>query len=366
MRNQFKNTTSSRKFLEFIGSHLSTILIVAYIFINVLSIILLFSDTSLTTKLICAAVLALCPATAYIAYKLIIKRYDKFVREHSIAYKRLVAINSLFDFQPVPNLDMMNSYDNENFYSDISPLDYLTYQLVYQKKQVLNAIEAAAKNADLYSSYLERVCEICEFDKYDTESIPKLTWLRKRHEKAVLNKTVRHPITKFEIFVVLRLTRLNGFFRHAKSELFDSYKIQRIIEALSHKNGDFYTDENIWQSICRVERGRVSNKIRFAVYRRDGNRCRRCGSTYNLEVDHIFPISKGGKSNFDNLQTLCHNCNAAKSNKIEFGAIDPRAKRREHNETCPICSAPLVLRNGKYNKFYGCANYPRCKFTKNT
>lgn len=32
---------------------------------------------------------------------------------------------------------------------------------------------------------------------------------------------------------------------------------------------------------------------------------------------------------------------------------------------CPRCGAKLVLRNGQNGEFYGCSNYPRCKFTKN-
>ena len=32
---------------------------------------------------------------------------------------------------------------------------------------------------------------------------------------------------------------------------------------------------------------------------------------------------------------------------------------------CPRCGGNLVLRNGKSGQFYGCSNYPRCKFTKN-
>lgn len=31
---------------------------------------------------------------------------------------------------------------------------------------------------------------------------------------------------------------------------------------------------------------------------------------------------------------------------------------------CPRCGAQLVLRNGKNGQFYGCANYPDCRFTK--
>ena len=31
---------------------------------------------------------------------------------------------------------------------------------------------------------------------------------------------------------------------------------------------------------------------------------------------------------------------------------------------CPYCKAPLVLRKGKYGEFYGCINYPKCRYTQ--
>ena len=31
---------------------------------------------------------------------------------------------------------------------------------------------------------------------------------------------------------------------------------------------------------------------------------------------------------------------------------------------CPRCKGKLILRDGPYGKFYGCANYPQCKFKK--
>ncbi len=34
------------------------------------------------------------------------------------------------------------------------------------------------------------------------------------------------------------------------------------------------------------------------------------------------------------------------------------------NGRCPLCGGELKLRNGKYGPFYGCSNYPKCRFTE--
>jgi ssDNA-binding Zn-finger/Zn-ribbon topoisomerase 1 len=35
------------------------------------------------------------------------------------------------------------------------------------------------------------------------------------------------------------------------------------------------------------------------------------------------------------------------------------------NNICPRCGGKLIVRNGRNGNFYGCSNYPKCKFTKN-
>ena len=58
--------------------------------------------------------------------------------------------------------------------------------------------------------------------------------------------------------------------------------------------------------------------MRFAIYKGDNYRCRKCRrKTNDLEVDHIYPIAKGGKSTYDNLQTFCHRCNVKKGANVE-------------------------------------------------
>jgi 5-methylcytosine-specific restriction endonuclease McrA len=56
-----------------------------------------------------------------------------------------------------------------------------------------------------------------------------------------------------------------------------------------------------------------------------GYHCLCCGTNKQLGLDHIRPVSKGGKTELDNLQLLCKTCNEAKDDQI----IDYRPKQPE-------------------------------------
>ena len=73
------------------------------------------------------------------------------------------------------------------------------------------------------------------------------------------------------------------------------------------------------QSIVRKKRTGGHSKHRYAIYSRDGHKCLKCGSSNNLTLDHIRPVSKGGSNKFHNLQTLCEKCNNEKgANEIDY------------------------------------------------
>jgi 5-methylcytosine-specific restriction endonuclease McrA len=43
--------------------------------------------------------------------------------------------------------------------------------------------------------------------------------------------------------------------------------------------------------------------------------CAHCNSSSKMTIDHIVPLSRGGKHSIGNLQPLCQSCNYSKSNK---------------------------------------------------
>ena len=79
---------------------------------------------------------------------------------------------------------------------------------------------------------------------------------------------------------------------------------------MSYTQVDALTDED------RLARRRIPDPLRAEVLLRDGARCRRCRTAVNLEIDHIVPVSKGGRTEEANLQTLCRRCNRRKWKKL--------------------------------------------------
>ena len=61
----------------------------------------------------------------------------------------------------------------------------------------------------------------------------------------------------------------------------------------------------------------IPTNVKIEVWKRDGGRCRECGSTDNLHYDHVIPFSKGGSSLVaENVQLLCARHNLDKRDKI--------------------------------------------------
>ena len=59
----------------------------------------------------------------------------------------------------------------------------------------------------------------------------------------------------------------------------------------------------------------IPGEIKDSVWKRDLGKCVWCGRKTNIEFDHIVPVSRGGKSELNNLQLLCRQCNLKKHNK---------------------------------------------------
>lgn len=96
--------------------------------------------------------------------------------------------------------------------------------------------------------------------------------------------------------------------------VFDLENLNRFVQFLAEKVR--------FRKSVAGQRALMTSRLRQQIKERDHYTCRRCGaSIYKepnllLEIDHILPVSKGGLTTEDNLQTLCWRCNRSKGAKI--------------------------------------------------
>jgi hypothetical protein len=77
----------------------------------------------------------------------------------------------------------------------------------------------------------------------------------------------------------------------------------------------------------------------------------------NLTIEQVNNIcDKLNKINIQDKKIIKEHINNVKNNSY-------KRIQKENSLICPKCDGKLVIREGQYGKFYGCSNYPKCKYT---
>ena len=244
------------------------------------------------------------------------KILEKFLYNNSSALQKIKEINQRYKFKKLLNFDHSYYYDNENYFDMISPKDCLISYLDSTKHDVKTEIYRFLNNKRMYELYINDIKNECIIGKYTTEKKIHFKKYLIYIEKILLKKEVQSIKDNYNIEITMVLSNYYGRYKTNKKQRFYPIEILELIERIENKVEDYYLDREIWQSIAKVERGKVTNKMRFSIYNRDNYRCRICGKncrySNDLEIDHIVPIARGGKSVYNNLQSLCRRCNKLK------------------------------------------------------
>jgi ATP adenylyltransferase len=96
----------------------------------------------------------------------------------------------------------------------------------------------------------------------------------------------------------------------------------------------------------------ISDNLRFAILKTAGGRCQLCGISAKerpLDVDHIIPRSRGGKTELGNLQALCSKCNRTKKNRDKTDFRQWPLPSADPN--CVFCKSELLSQAVEKNRF---------------
>jgi len=87
------------------------------------------------------------------------------------------------------------------------------------------------------------------------------------------------------------------------------------------KGKDYYSLDVIDEGIIKAERAKARSlrKTRWWQQKTASGACYYCGRKVgfaNLTMDHIIPLSRGGRSTKDNLVPCCKDCNTRKKGSL--------------------------------------------------
>lgn len=184
---------------------------------------------------------------------------------------------------------------------------------------------------DWINTHAESITAICADLAADTKTwyehnlaiLAKYKLFRK-HRQAQFNLEVDNSPIRFEFYrLQTRYTQSNY--------VCSSYKVKQCVQTISFTSEGFLERYNLLRGTSgnklsmkdydsSNQRRLMTPELREQIKQRDNYTCQLCGKympdEVGLEIDHIIPVSKGGKTTPDNLQVLCSKCNRRKSNKI--------------------------------------------------
>ncbi len=130
------------------------------------------------------------------------------------------------------------------------------------------------------------------------------------------------------------------------SEHLTDEQIIALIELCQSKITEFEAKRGdaVWSHRRRGHRP-ISGSVRYEVLSRAKFKCELCGISAdekNIEVDHIFPKSLGGKDDLSNYQALCYSCNAAKRNTDDTDFRVFKSLYETRVEKCLFCDVQSI------------------------
>jgi ATP adenylyltransferase len=97
-------------------------------------------------------------------------------------------------------------------------------------------------------------------------------------------------------------------------------------------------------SLRSLTRRYVPGSVRYEVLKRAKWRCELCGCSVEvrpLDVDHIVPVTRGGRNDLSNYQALCSTCNQNKGNRDASDFRTGRDFYEIRDKACHLCEAGI-------------------------
>ncbi len=256
----------------------------------------------------------------FLIYKIIANKQIKIVHQHSLMLKELIRLNTKTHFRVriQPQYVFTEYCESKRAFDRLDNYNYLKIEIAKSEGFFEDIIAYVEFNKKLYKRYLAK----CNYIKNNTPPINSKPYrISQKRFNAIETKLFSthqlSPVLATEIISQAQYTSPEGRNHYEKKSIIDYETLVGLVESVHEEKAATI----IHREHMKAERSKMTDSLRYDILRRDHFRCQICGATaqdgVKLHVDHIIPVSKGGKTEKSNLRTLCDKCNLGKRDKIE-------------------------------------------------
>lgn len=246
-----------------------------------------------------------------------------FVKSQSACLQAIKNLNSNWSFIKFEAHQRFKRYCNSKPQLDNFNIDnHMLLQIEDSPNYFSNIVKATKFNKQKYPQYEQQYNNLLNNRRYDYARITANSILDEDEFKSIelseCQKIKLNPNRDFCIELIVCYTSPQGRNSYSKTYKFNCADIQHYLNEFSK------VQQNKQSAV--YQRQLMTPKMRYNIMKRDGFKCVICGRSQNdgakLHVDHIKPVSKGGKTIESNLRTLCDMCNLGKSDSYDPNGIN--------------------------------------------
>lgn len=278
------------------------------------------ADVSLSAGIVLLVTLVIVGLSVALASDLVVvRRRRRRVISASIALHQLEELNtrfrSLLPIRPPIQLSFETSVTSKARFDRFDLPALMNARILDHERWVEDEIDARLAATGYFDSYRQDFEAIAR-ELLGTSTHPRLRAGRFAaiEQKMYRRRMLAYPTPTAQVTTTVKYTSPKGQNSYSRSLQWDFAELRVGLRSAQLVRAQQSTAGALRQR----ERNLMTPGLRMKILQRDNRRCQWCGASASdgasLHIDHVTPVSLGGRTTESNLQTLCRSCNIGKSN----------------------------------------------------
>lgn len=247
-----------------------------------------------------------------------IEEQKKWILENDERILALQKLNNHFDFAVFSTVQYLSTSVKSRQRVTLFNYDKFLYTKLKENIRYWEMLVKIAKtNKIKYEEYKNQLNQLPQISASTAERLRLSFDKYKALETELYYENLLQPPLSFEVRCKVSYSSPQGRSYVENEHIYGLFEVSRCLNDIRFDEKEKSSEENR----RKEERNKMTPGLRYKIMKRDGFRCVLCGRSANdgikLHVDHVIPVSRGGKTEESNLRTLCEECNMGKGDKVE-------------------------------------------------